>query len=117
MEYTAQLARQSLEEASMTHKKYNDRKTVKRELSPGDEVLVLLPTSNNKLRLQWQGPFQVKAKTAPCNYLISGNGDKDRVFHINMLKKYFRRRVEVLASSVVSVGVVLGESAVLDDDE
>ena len=116
MEYTAQLAKEAMEKARITHKRHYDRKTVKRELSPGDDVLVLLPTDNNKLLLQWQGPFKVKAKTAPCDYLIKGSHDKDRVFHINMLKKYFRREPDGPYPFISSVGVILGESAVQDTD-
>ena len=40
-------------------KRWYDAKARMREIKPGDLVLVLLPTSTNKLLAQWQGPYQI----------------------------------------------------------
>ena len=73
-----------------TYKTYFDRKTTKRNFNVGDEVLLLLPDSNNKLLSSWRGPYKVVEVKSRINYLIDMNG-KLKLFHINMLKSYIRR--------------------------
>ena len=55
----AELAKVSLEKSSTRYKKCYDRKTRNRTFKVGEKALVLLPTDNNKLLLQWKGPFPV----------------------------------------------------------
>ena len=38
-----------------------------RELNPDEEVLVLLPTSSNKLLVKWQGPYRVLCRLRKVN--------------------------------------------------
>ena len=66
------------------HKTWYDQNTRERELKPGDEVLVLLPTSSNKLLAQWQGPYYVLCKKGKVNYEISMKDKKKRkqIFHV-----------------------------------
>ena len=80
-----------------------------RTLEIGDQVLLLRPTSNNKLLLHWKGPFIVTEKTGPTDYRILIKG-KEKVYHINPLKKYFRRQPTLTAAALV-----LEESG--DDEE
>ena len=56
---------------------------------PG-EVLVLLPTSSNKLLAQWQGPNHVSCRVGEVDYEVYMPDKRKRkaVFHINMLKKW-----------------------------
>ena len=42
-----------------TQKAWYDRNVRGRELKPGGQLLVLLPTSTNKLLAEWQGPYEV----------------------------------------------------------
>ena len=67
-----------------------DRRSRFRKLKTGSKVLVLLPTSHNKLLMQWKGPFTVISKQGACDYIIQ-MGSKTKVFHINMLKQYLER--------------------------
>ena len=53
-------------------------------------MLILLPTEKNKLLMQWKGPFTVKEKIGPTDYRIQV-GNKTKIFHINMLKRYIER--------------------------
>jgi len=39
-------------------------------LEAGEEVLVLLPTSSNKLLAQWQGPYRVLHRVGKVNYEV-----------------------------------------------
>lgn len=67
----------------------DQRKT--RQLNVYNEVLVLLPISHNKLIMEWKALYSVVGtKNNGVNYLIKARG-KTKLFHINMLKKYFSR--------------------------
>ncbi|XP_066952537.1 uncharacterized protein [Macrobrachium rosenbergii] len=72
------------------YKSYFDVKTSKRNLNTGDEVLLLIPDSFNKFQIAWTGPHKVVRRIGPVDYLINVNG-KEKLYHINLLKKYFRR--------------------------
>ena len=70
---------------------------------PGDKVLVLLPTDHNKLPMQRKGPFEVSGVVGLNDYKVHVKR-KDRVYHPNLLKKYFERE------DSVSVGAVAAET-------
>lgn len=53
----AELAKENLEKSASRYKKYYDRKARNRSLQVDDKALILMPTDNNKLLLQWKGPF------------------------------------------------------------
>ena len=59
LEKTLQLAQQNLRQAQRKHKHYYDKQARPQELNVGDEMLVLLPTNNNKLLMQWKLPYKV----------------------------------------------------------
>ena len=67
-------------------KQYNKAATL-RTLKPGDKVLVLLPTSGNKLWSTWAGPYEVLRHTMNNNYEIQIDNRKT-VLHINTLRKF-----------------------------
>ena len=53
-------------------------------------MLVLLPTDHNKLLMQWKGPFEVSVVVGLNDYKVRVKG-KERIYHANLLKKYFER--------------------------
>ena len=75
------------------YKHHYDKRSKVREFSVGDKVLLLLPTDRKKLLLHWKGPFPILAKLGSMDYCIDLNG-KSKVFHANLLKKYFERPEE-----------------------
>lgn len=87
---TCKLAKQELQKAQKRYKRYYDKKSKPRRLSIGDEILLLLPTDNNKLLMHWKGPYEVIARKSDFDYTIN-LGQEKKTFHINMLKKYIRR--------------------------
>ena len=91
LEETADLAAKNAEISSNSYKKYYDRKTSDRTFKVGEEVLVLLPESSNKLLISWKGPFKILERRN-VDYLIDFRG-KPKLFHANMLKRYHRRAV------------------------
>jgi hypothetical protein len=86
---SCQIAMEETQKAQQRNKKYFDRKAKLRSFEVGDEVLVLLPTDTNKLLMTWTGPFVVQECLHP-DYRILQRG-KSKIFHANMLKRYFRR--------------------------
>ena len=64
----------------------------------GDKVLVLLPTNQNELLMQWKGPFEIKGTKWGNNCQVEVN-KKVKTYHINMLKLYVERgRIEETAT-------------------
>ena len=92
LESTCDLARQNLQKASSRYKKYFDRRSKVRNMKIGDKVLVLLPTDNNKLLLQWKGPYTIVKKVGHVDYQIEVGG-KLKTFHANLLKHYVERNI------------------------
>ena len=62
-------------------------------------MLVLLPTDHNNLLMQWKGPFEVSAVVGLNDYKVRVKG-KERVYHANLLKKYFEREDSVSVGAV-----------------
>jgi hypothetical protein len=56
---TCELAQTHLMKSRSRYKRMYDRKARERKYKVDDKVLILLPTSHNKLLLQWKGPFVV----------------------------------------------------------
>ena len=112
---TCQLAHEELRKAKITQKKYYDRKARNRKMVAGDKVLLLLPTDNQKLLMQWKGPFEVVTPTGQNDYRILING-KTRTFHANMLKKYVERPTSREPNQIVACAGSLELEAVNSDD-
>ncbi len=75
--WMAELVQQNLGKAQVQQKAWYDRNARSRELQPGDDVLVLLPSSTKKLFAQWQGPYKVKRKVGKVNYEVEMPGIKE----------------------------------------
>ena len=97
IEDTCRIARENLESAQGRYKRNFDKKTKVRSLEVGDKVLLMLPTDHNKLMMRWKGPFSITCKVGINDYRIQ-IGTKERLFHVNMMKKYLER--EVTAATV-----------------
>ena len=71
---TMEIAQTNLARAQKRQKKWYDQKARVREFHEGDEVLILLPSSTNKLKAEWQGLFRVQRKVGAVNYEIKTVG-------------------------------------------
>ena len=80
----------NLANAQKTQKTWYDRHARERVLKPGDQVLVLLPTSTNKLLAEWQGPYTVVRRIGQVVYEINMHDRRrrKRLFHVNMLREW-----------------------------
>ena len=85
-----ELAAEHMREAQEKQKVWYDRNARMRKLKPNDQVLILLPTSHNKLLAKWQGPYKVLRRLGKVNYEVDmpGTRSSKKVLHINLLKKW-----------------------------
>ena len=83
-----EIVRENLEDAQATQKEWYDRNARNREFQPGDQVLILLPTTSNKLLAEWRGPYPVVRKVSNVTYevKVTDGRKKNRIFHVNMLR-------------------------------
>ena len=110
---TCKLAQQNVKQAAAKYKRHKDKRAEVRKFHEGDEVLVLLPTDANKLLLKWQGPYMIKKAVGRCDYVVSTN-KRDKLLHVNMLKKYFRKKED--KQEVASVGFIINNEDDKDED-
>ncbi len=83
-----------------------------RQFTPGDKVLVLLPTSSSKLLAKWQGPFVVTRRVGELDYEVkrTDRGDARQIYHLNLLKRW-NEGTSVGLAAVVSNEEDLGPEA------
>ena len=84
------LVETNLRMAQQDQKRWYDKTARQRKLNVGDNVLVLLPNSTNKLLAQWEGPYPITKSLDPVNYEVNmfEKRKKRRVFHVNMLSQW-----------------------------
>ena len=87
------------------------RKQKNRRFLENNKVLILLATSENKQLMQGKGPFEVEKVVGLNDYGIK-IGDKVKLFHVNMLKKYIERGAEQKGEDENVAGSVLFIKAV-----
>nr|XP_045603427.1 uncharacterized protein LOC123761443 [Procambarus clarkii] len=90
LEETCKLAREELAKAKEYQKSRYDQKARERKFKVGDKVLLLLPTSRNKLLLQWKGPFTITECSHSLTYVVCVRG-VNKKYHVKMLKQYEER--------------------------
>ena len=89
LEGTLLHAQENLGKAQAKQKHY-DKGARSTTFEVGEQVLVLLPTSTQKLLAQWQGPYVIRRKVGQVNYEVdmTDKRKKIRLFHVNMLRKW-----------------------------
>ena len=68
LEKTMKLAQEELTKGQIRCKKNYDKKTKDQLFNEGGRVLVMLPTNNNKLLMQWKGPYEIIWKMGDHDY-------------------------------------------------
>ncbi|XP_068213448.1 uncharacterized protein [Palaemon carinicauda] len=104
-------AKENLAKGQPVMKSNYDIKSRRREFSPGDRVLVLLPMPGNPLKAQFSGPWRILKKMSEVNYLVEtpGRRRKSQHCHINMLKPYVSRSSEEVEVGPISLVEVVTE--------
>ena len=105
LEETMKLAQSELRKSQSRYKHYYDKKAKERCFKEGDKVLTMLPTNNNKLLMQWKGPYKVAKKLGENDYQISVS-NKLKTYHANMLKLYHGRSAAEGESQAVGATAV-----------
>ena len=80
-------ARKNVTVAQERMKRNYDKQATERHLQPGDLVLILVPSSNQKLTAHWMGPNLVRRRLQHNNYEVQV-GKRLVKFHINSLRKF-----------------------------
>ena len=90
LEGMMKLAQFNSEVAQKRQSQWYNQKSRQREFAPDEMVLLLLPTTHNKLLAKWQGPYRILKKVGKVNYLIDmhDHQKRRRVYHVNLLKKW-----------------------------
>ncbi|GFU27082.1 retrovirus-related Pol polyprotein from transposon 412 [Trichonephila clavipes] len=81
-----------------SYAKYYNRQKKHREFAPGDQVLVLIPDSTNKLYARWTGPVKFVKRVKPNSYYLQMAGGNLRLLHVNKIRQY---RVKVQTVGVI----------------
>ena len=102
------VATKTLKAARARQAKYFNRRAKDRELKPGEQVLLLIQKANNKLEIQWEGPYPVVERISRCIYTIRING-KEKRHHINLLKPYVARETRNFLAMAIAVETVSTE--------
>ena len=84
------LVTHNLQHAQNTQKQWYDKHARDRHFRPCDQVLILLPTTSNKLLVEWQGPYTITRKLGKVNYEVRMPEKRKRlkIFHANMLRQW-----------------------------
>jgi RNase H-like domain found in reverse transcriptase/Reverse transcriptase (RNA-dependent DNA polymerase)/Integrase zinc binding domain/SCAN domain len=91
IEETCQLAQKEIAKTHLKNERRLNKHAKLRELVPGDKVLVISPKPQNKLEFIWKGPAVVLERKGVVSYKIKFDSGTERIYHINMLKKYISR--------------------------
>uniref|UniRef100_A0A8C6VTB1 Gypsy retrotransposon integrase-like protein 1 n=1 Tax=Nothobranchius furzeri TaxID=105023 RepID=A0A8C6VTB1_NOTFU len=126
LEEMTALAQESLRTAQQNQKRWYDCKARERSFTPGQQVLLLLPTSENKLLAKWFGPYEITRKVGKLTdeLFMPDRTKKYQTFHVNLLKEFQSRQDVVSQLLIRAVGDEetpekfipgqLGESSVMD---
>lgn len=89
------MTQQNLLQNQTRQKEWYDRAGRTRSFEEGDELLLLLPTSENKLLAKWQSPSWVQQKVSPVTYTvhIPSRSKPVQTFHVILLKKWHAQPV------------------------
>jgi len=88
-----ELAQDNKIQAQAKQKVWYDQSARDRSYVVGDRVLVLLPTSTQKLLAQWQGPYPITRRVGDVDYEVL-IGRRRSVLHVNLLRKWHERETK-----------------------
>src|SRR5207247_7711185 len=95
--------------AQEVYVKYYNKPARQKSFTLGDQVLVLLPSSTNKLVSEWIGPGTIVEVVSANSYKVSLSSGAIRTLHANKLRK--------LVSRAQTVGVLYDEDRDFGDIE
>jgi len=69
---------------------YN-KKAKHKAFEPSENVIVLYPTSSNKLISRWHGPCTILERRSKYSYLVDMGNECHKIIHANKIRKYYTR--------------------------
>ena len=91
LDKAAQFVKEHAREKQLQYMNQYNKKAKHKEFKPGEQVIVLYPTSSNKIMSRWQGPGTVLQRRSKYSYLVDlGDGGK-RILHANKMRKFIVR--------------------------
>uniref|UniRef100_A0A8C5Q151 ribonuclease H n=1 Tax=Leptobrachium leishanense TaxID=445787 RepID=A0A8C5Q151_9ANUR len=95
------IVKEHLAQSQAAQQRIYNRDARVRIFSPGDRVLVLVPTVESKFLAKWQGPFEVIERVGEVNYKIHQPGKRkpEQIYHVNLLKPW-KDRVSLAAGFI-----------------
>ena len=87
---TCKYAQDELKKVQLKNKTLYDKKAKHRDIRPNDDVLILRPSSRNKMQLTFMGPYKVSRATGKYTFKVLVDGE-EKSYHANLLKRYNHR--------------------------
>lgn len=78
-------------------------------------MLVLLPTTHSKLTMQWKGPYTIIKRHENGGDCLVKIRNKIKLYHISMLKKFFRRDNEHDTKTKICQICIVDDDAITND--
>lgn len=82
------LAYSNLERSQSRQKAVYDKGKRWHRLQVDDWVLIILPSSTQKVKAEWKGPYRVVGTVGNTSYRVQMTKTKTQIYHINLLKKW-----------------------------
>ena len=85
-----QLVSENAAKSQQKQRRYYNQGAKSRRFEVGDQVLVLLPTVANRLKLHWTGPYKITRKVGTVDYEVEmpGRRQERKIYHVNLMKKW-----------------------------
>uniref|UniRef100_A0A803JM67 Gypsy retrotransposon integrase-like protein 1 n=1 Tax=Xenopus tropicalis TaxID=8364 RepID=A0A803JM67_XENTR len=98
------IVREHMVQAQEAQQRVYNRGARVRNFSPGDRVLVLIPTVESKFLAKWQGPFEILEKIGEVNYKVRQPGKRkpEQVYHVNLIKPW-KERMSLFTKPTISL--------------
>lgn len=93
---TGKLVCENLDKAQLKMKSWFDRRSERREFSPRDQVLILLPVTGLSFLARFAGPYSIIKWVSEQNYIVLtlDRRKASQLCHVNLLKPHFCRARE-----------------------
>ena len=84
LQETWDMAHDELRRSQVRQNRQFDYSAKERTFKRGDLVLILLPTSDNKLLMQWKGPFEVVERVEGHDYRVQ-LANRQKIFYPSLI--------------------------------
>jgi len=91
LEIAAEKASLIAAEKQKSYEDYFNRRSSCKKFEVGDQVILLIPDSSNKLYARWTGPGEVIERSSQYSYKVKLSDGSIRHVHVNKMRKYYPR--------------------------